>query len=282
MIRKWNITDREVAKMVEPMYLSEVEKPEDCKFLKNGIVQNKEDGVRAILHIKDGRVLGIRDKHNKPISMLFPELNAITLPAIKSGIIDGEVCVILDGKSVYNGGIDQRRSIPSALKMAAYPVTFIAFDLLHLNGTTLLNKPYRQRWDSLKSVILESDRIKLCEVYPDFDTAWKKVIEFDLEGVVVKYGEAPYIPGKRVDTQVKIKYRKDEDVGFTSYEINPVGITLLGPEGTGLRVACNGEKHVRVKKLLDEKGIVLATISYQGKTLDGKYRMPTFKRLTEE
>ena len=182
--------------------------------------QEKINGVRAILHIKEGKVVGIRNRSNNPILYCFPELKKAIFP-YKVAILDSEICVIKDGKSVFYGGVDKRRSVPSESVLRDYPATIVVFDALYIDGEKLLMKPYKYRYEKL-SVIEKSDYIKVAENF-DGKELWGRVVKENLEGVVIKSPGAMYEVGKRTTTQVKLKNYKLAEITVDRTEPNEKG-----------------------------------------------------------
>jgi bifunctional non-homologous end joining protein LigD len=86
------------------------------------------------------------------------------------------------------------------------PVTFVAFDILHLDGEDLTGLPLLQRKRLLDELQLVGPAWITNGWYPgDGDTLFQVCIELGHEGVVAKRLDAPYLPGKRVRTWVKKK-----------------------------------------------------------------------------
>lgn len=211
---------------VECMLLSEVT---DKSVLDDNTKQYqiKENGVRAFVHVKDSKIVGIRGRSGGPLTYMFPELRGAKLNC-DTAILDCEVCVFDDnGRSVYYKGIDQRRSTPSEAKLKQYPVTLVVFDVIYLNGKSLLTEPYWKRYRHLEG-ISASDNIKVSKGYSDGRKLWEKIVSENHEGLVIKNPDAIYDPGKYSKEYIKLKNYKPADVTVDHAESNPKGCKIFG------------------------------------------------------
>jgi len=211
---------------IKPMLLTETFDKEilvdDTK-----IFQIKENGVRAILHVKEGKIVGIRNRANNPILYQFPELRDIEFP-FSTGILDAEICVYKNGKSVFYGGIDKRRSAPSEDTLKEYPAKLIIFDVLKIDSDVLVMKSYKERYDQLCLNIPEGPNIELSRNYTDGKELWDKVMRENQEGVVIKSPRAMYELGKRSTQNIKLKYYKTTDITVDKVEPNSAGTKIFG------------------------------------------------------
>jgi bifunctional non-homologous end joining protein LigD len=126
------------------------------------------------------------------------------------------------------------------------PATYLAFDLLYLEGRSLLGRPYDERRQSLESLNLAG---KTFVVPPSVrDVKGSDILaaakERGLEGVVIKRRTSAYASGKRNGDWVKVKNFRAQEVvigGWTQGKgerANSLGALLLGlPVGDGLEYA---------------------------------------------
>jgi ATP-dependent DNA ligase len=199
--------------------------------------QVKENGVRALIHIKDGKIVGIRNRSNNPIFYCFPEFKELTFP-YKSAILDAEIVVIKDGKSVFYSGIDKRRSYPSENVLKDYPATIVVFDALKINDESLIMKPYKYRYEKLSGI---STKIKVAENFYNGRELWEKVVKENLEGIVIKDPNAIYEVDKRVKHQLKLKNYKITQITVDKSEQNEKGTKVFAKtniDGVDLEVEC--------------------------------------------
>lgn len=211
---------------IEPMLLEEVE---DMSILDNpnSIFQEKHNGTRAIVHVKGGKIVGIRGRSNNPLLFCYPELKDVTFD-FDTAILDGEVCVFKDGKSVFYGGIDQRRSSPTASKLRDYPVRLIVFDIIQFEGEVMVYKPYSQRLDTLLEHIKGNDRVDVVEsVYGNGRIMWEQAKKNNWEGIVCKDPKGIYELGKRSKQNLKLKNYKLVDVIVENTEVNEKGTKIF-------------------------------------------------------
>lgn len=208
----------------------------------------KWDGVRAILYVDGGRVRA-RSRNDKDLLVSFPELRELgALLGSTSAVLDGEI-VALDEEGRPDFGRLQRRlhvTSPSAAARKAHeaPVSFLAFDVLYLVGRSTLELSYDDRRSLLTTLQLSGGTFA---VPPSFvDVPGKDVLaasaERGLEGVVAKRRDAPYTPGARSSSWIKVKNVRTQEVVIGGWAegkgelVGKLGALLCGiPEGDGLR-----------------------------------------------
>src|SRR3954469_21805539 len=109
----------------------------------------KWDGVRAVVYVSGGKARAL-SRNDRDISVSYPELQGVaaSLHGL-SVVLDGEL-VAADASGRPDFGVLQQRMHvidPAAVARlaASVPVTFLAFDLLWLEGRSLLDEPYETR-----------------------------------------------------------------------------------------------------------------------------------------
>ncbi|MBV8113264.1 MAG: DNA ligase D, partial [Silvibacterium sp.] len=151
-----------------------------------------------------------------------------TLP-VDSALIDGELVVLAsDGTTSF-------ASLQAAFEEGArHPLTYFAFDLLHLNGHNLRDLPLVERKAMLSRLFEDSDSgLRFCEhVEAPGDLVFKKACELHAEGIISKRADGKYISGRTSDWR-KLKCLEEQEFvvgGFTlpSNGIYGVGALLLG------------------------------------------------------
>lgn len=108
----------------------------------------KWDGERCIAYLDPKAGTELRNKRNVKMLPKVPELSEIHKQVTKRCILDGELMVLKDGKPDFFE--IQRRSLMSnrfRIELAAkqYPATFIAYDILYLDGKDVTLQPLEQR-----------------------------------------------------------------------------------------------------------------------------------------
>src|SRR3954470_9582742 len=159
----------------------------------------KLDGWRGIA-VKNGDSVRLHSRHKTDLTKRFPRIVAAlkALPAT-SFVLDGEiVCLDLDGRPCFQ---DLQRLGHGKDRFLFY----YAFDLMHLEGQSLIHLPLWERKQMLAAALRmapEGLRLSQCfECAPaDLITSVKA---HKLEGIVAKQEESKYEPGKRSGKWVK-------------------------------------------------------------------------------
>ncbi len=208
----------------------------------------KWDGVRAVTAVAGGRVEAY-SRNDKPLIDTVPELRELADlvdGSAASVVVDGELVVLDPGGRPDFGLFAPRmhRRHPDAELLAACPVVYYVFDVLHLDGTDLTLRPYRERRQVLDALALGGDRVTVPPWFVDVAgaTVLATAAQHGLEGVVAKRLAARYEPGRRSPAWVKTPLRRSVDVvvgGWTTGQgrrAGTLGALLLGlPTPEGLR-----------------------------------------------
>jgi bifunctional non-homologous end joining protein LigD len=80
------------------------------------------------------------------------------------------------------------------------PVTYMAFDVLALDGEPTLRLPYAERRALLEEIMIDGPPsvVEVIGAFEDGSALWDAVVERGLEGVVAKREREPYRPGARL------------------------------------------------------------------------------------
>jgi DNA ligase-1 len=186
-------------------------------------VEWKLDGIRVQVH-RDGDEVRVFARSLDDITDRVPEtVEALRTLPVDSVVADGEV-IALDG----GGELRSARPLPfqqTASRVATrttprtpgtdaqLPLTTVLFDLLHLDGTDLLDEPYAVRRAELERVApgLAVPASRVAGVQ-DAEQFAADALARGHEGVVVKALEAPYAMGRRGAAWVKVKPRTTFDL----------------------------------------------------------------------
>ncbi len=99
------------------------------------------------------------------------------------------------------------------------PVTYVAFDLLHLDGQDIINRPLLERKKRLKSITREGPYLLYGDHIEGEGTRFfKEATSHGFEGIIAKETRSQYVPGLRTDYWIKIKQIRAADcviVGFS-------------------------------------------------------------------
>jgi bifunctional non-homologous end joining protein LigD len=165
------------------------------------------DGWRAIVYVDSG--VRIATRNGNDITDALPELRGLVDVLPEGG-------VVLDGEIVAGQGRAQdfyrlsprlaaRRPLTVAVKRRATPVTFVAFDVLWLGGSTI-NQPYAQLREQLEHLALNDDAwIVTPQLHGTVEALLAACAEHDVEGVVAKRLVSRYRPGEGSNDWRKIK-----------------------------------------------------------------------------
>jgi len=172
--------------------------------------EEKYDGVRCQLHHDGGRVeLFSRDL--KETTGAFPEL-AESAPGLGHAVLfDGEVLAHRDGRVLRFFELQRRlgRKQVTAELRAEVPVVLVIFDILHLDGRSLLDEPLEARRHMLEGLGLEHPfllaRVEEATSPDDLDRMFVDTRERGNEGLMVKDPMSPYTPGRRGLAWLKLK-----------------------------------------------------------------------------
>ena len=166
------------------------------------IYEIKFDGYRA-LALRAGRETRILSRNEKDLGSKFPAVrDSIASLDVRDVIIDGEI-VALDEKGRSSFQLLQDIAQEKA------PIVYYAFDLLRLNGETLLKKPLSERRRRLSQLILP-DRVKVSPIreiasIKDIDEAYQQARHQSQEGLMIKDPDSLYTPGTRGGSWIKFK-----------------------------------------------------------------------------
>ena len=177
----------------------------------------KWDGVRAVVYVEGGRPR-VLSRNDRDVTGSYPELRALAEAlGSRQVVLDGEIVTFgPDGRPSF-AALQQRMHVTSASAVrrlvSDVPVTFLAFDVLHLDGHPTLDLPYRERRELLDSLELSGPRWQTPPWFPgDGSAVLAASQQQGLEGVVAKRLDSRYSPGKRSDCWLKIKHRRMQEV----------------------------------------------------------------------
>jgi ATP-dependent DNA ligase len=224
--------DLPVMPPVKPMLAKSVDEVPEGSFL----YEPKWDGFRCIV-FRDGDEVELGSRNEKPLTRYFPEVvEAVKAQLPERCVVDGEI-VIAAGQGLDFEALLQRiHPAASRVQMLATttPASFVAFDLLALDGEALVDRPQSERRAALEEALAgAAPPVHLTPVTSDPATAreWFTVFEgAGLDGVVAKPLGGAYVQDKR--TMLKIKHARTADcvVGaFRWHKSGPVvGSLVLG------------------------------------------------------
>ncbi|HEY8307605.1 MAG TPA: non-homologous end-joining DNA ligase [Lapillicoccus sp.] len=281
----------------------------------------KFDGVRVLTFVEKGEARLVT-RNGNDVTSSYPELADIAAALDgHSAILDGEV-VVFDPQGRTDFSLLQSRMhvrAPSEALRRSAPVRLLVFDLLHLDGESLMPRSYDERRAALLDLGLRAaawDTPRAVE--GDGPTIAEASREQGLEGIMAKLRSAPYLPGRRVTTWLKVKNIRRTSavvVGWRPGEGNreghlgslllgvhgETGFEYAGQVGTGFTAATLRQLEALLEPLtadaspLDQavpraqarnarwvRPELVAEVDYTEWTRDGRMRHPSFKGLRDD
>ncbi len=203
----------------------------------------KWDGYRVEAVIREDRV-ELFTRNGNDAAPYFPRLlSPTTWIDAREAIVDGEV-VALDDEGRPDFSLLQERISEGRGGRATVPLVYQAFDLLYLDGRSLLDVPLEERKRLLELVLRPSGRVRYASHLNGEGIAFFDAVKAQgLEGMVAKRRRSRYEPGKRVTTWLKVKARPEQELvvgGWTpgAGSAKDLGAVVVGVyEGAQLRFA---------------------------------------------
>ena len=205
----------------------------------------KWDGVRALAYSEPGRIR-FESRNGNDITVSYPELRPLNR-ALSShrAILDGEIVAFDEQGRPSFPRLQSRMHVASesAARRRAkeVPVTFVAFDLLWLDGHALFEVPYAERRGRLMELGLEGPAWRTPDhVVGNGEAVLEASLANGLEGVVAKKLDSRYEPGRRSPCWLKIKNVRHEDVVVGGWvpgdgkRRERIGALLVGVEEDGV------------------------------------------------
>lgn len=178
----------------------------------------KWDGIRALGYI-DGGQFKLLSRTSRDITAHFPEL--ATVPAqVKADrlILDGELVCLDDRGNPSFDKLRRRLEKSNPRDVRRKPVYFIAFDLLYLNGRSMMDQPLYKRKELLSQVLDSSETAVPSEfIENDGQAFFQATCDLGLEGIIAKQKSSMYLPGRRSPIWLKIKRVRESEFVVGGY-----------------------------------------------------------------
>ena len=278
----------------------------------------KWDGVRVLAYVCDGTVI-LRGRTGRDLTAAYPEVAAglAEVAGPRTLILDGEITVF-DGPHPSFVLLRRRlcASRPDPALVAAVPVTYVAFDMLHRAGRPLLGNPYAQRRALLDDLAPGAGAVMIPPAFPGESRAVIDATrQLGLEGVVLKRIGSRYYPGQRTPEWLTIHHLVTADIliggwlpgtGWRSAfagsvlagRPGPAGLEYLGLVGSGFAEAELRDLTTRLRELQQPESpfgaplpvgvasrarwtrpVLAAEVSYTELTPSGRMRHPVWRGL---
>ena len=177
----------------------------------------KWDGVRAIALCRP-RGATLQSRSLRDITAQYPEVAAIALELEgREAALDGELVAYDDDGRPSFQRLQRRMHVVSEAEVrkrrADVPVTYVIFDLLHLDDESLLDLPYEERRERLEGLGLDGESWQTPSYHRGDGAAMLEVSKArGLEGVVAKRLVSPYRPGRRGRDWLKVKNFRGQEI----------------------------------------------------------------------
>ncbi len=284
----------------------------------------KWDGVRAIVTSEPGR-LRLESRNGRDITPSYPEVRGLNRAlSHHRAILDGEIVAFdEDGRPSF-GRLQERMHVTKESqvrrKAQETPVVLVLFDLLWLDGHSLLGLPYDERRARLEALELSGPSWQTPAAHHgDGAALLAATAERGLEGLVAKRRDSTYEPGRRTGAWIKVKNFQRQEVVIAGWlpgegrRANRIGALIVGVHdeeggplryagrvGTGFTDRMLDDLQARLEPLRTDqrpfpephaaipRGVrwvrpqLLAEVEFGEWTRDGVLRHPSFKGLRDE
>lgn len=232
----------------------------------------KWDGYRALAYLNNGEVR-LQSRNRKSFSDKFYPIYQQLQEWKINAVIDGEIVVINDkGLSDFNALQNWRSEADGEL-------VYYAFDIVWLDGKSLIHLPLSERKAILKSIVDENSPVQLgYSVEADGTAFFEAAQKMGLEGIMAKKSDSEYYPGLRTRDWLKIKINKRQEVIIAGYTLNEGSSKLfsalllaayadgelqyVGKVGTGFKEKQQKEMMALFKPLIVKKSPFKETPDY--------------------
>ncbi|RKT54982.1 DNA polymerase ligase N-terminal domain-containing protein [Saccharothrix australiensis] len=163
-------------------------------------------GVRAVARVEGGRVRLVAS--GADVTGVYPELRGLGAALGSTQVLlDGVVVALAGGRP--DAGVLRRRSGVGGARArrlaAVFPVTYLVFDVVHVDGESLVGVPYARRREVLEGLGVAGPCWATPRAYPGAGAAVLAASrEQGLAGVVAKRLDSPYRPGVRSSEWVEV------------------------------------------------------------------------------
>ena len=174
-------------------------------------LEDKYDGVRCQLHKAGGRI-SLYSRDLKDITATFREVADKFRAVAQDFILDGELLAMRGETVLPFADLQKRlgRREPDLFMGEEVPISFVAFDLLWLNGAGFLARPLQERRSELEKLATESGAFRLARITQvntaeEIDQAFDAARARGNEGLMIKNPQSHYVPGRRGLAWLKLK-----------------------------------------------------------------------------
>jgi bifunctional non-homologous end joining protein LigD len=176
------------------------------------IFEVKWDGTRALCFY-DGGKFKLQNRRLYDTTYRYPDIRIAA--KAKRAIFDGEVVIMWEGRPSFEM-LQRREHLASSEDIARIakqlPATYVAFDILYLDGQDLTAKPLMERKKILADVFGTTESAVVTDYVEGEGEAFYRICrDRGLEGIIAKRKDSKYLIGKRASVWRKIKALKTTD-----------------------------------------------------------------------
>jgi bifunctional non-homologous end joining protein LigD len=286
------------------------------EFGDDWLLERKFDGERCVARKADD-VVQLESRTAKDLTGTYPEVrSAVAAQRARELVLDGEV-VAFDGEQTSFERLQQRLGVktPSPELVASFPVVYVVFDVLELDGDDVTGLPLLERRARLTKAIRPQAGLQLSEAWHgDSERRFKAACRSGWEGLIAKRAEAPYTRARSRDW-LKLKCAWEQELVIGGYT-DPAGsrtdfgallvgyyeqgrLCYAGKVGTGYSAESLRELGARLRALeaaespfVDARPIprgthwtrpeLVAQIGFAEWTHEGRLRQPRFLGLRDD
>ncbi|AEG45185.1 ATP-dependent DNA ligase [Isoptericola variabilis] len=231
----------------------------------------KLDGIRVQVH-KSGRDVAVFTRSLDDVTERLPEVVELarSLDAVHA-VLDGEAIALDDAgrPRPFQETIARTGSHDAEAHAGTTPLTAYFFDVLHLDGSDLVDAPARERLEALERAVPPAGVVprRVTADAGEIADFFAETVAAGHEGLVIKDLDAPYEAGRRGAAWVKVKPRHTLDL-----------VVLAVEQGSGRRQGWLSNIHLGARDPATG-GFVLLGKTFKGMT-DEMLEWQT-KRFTE-
>jgi bifunctional non-homologous end joining protein LigD len=177
----------------------------------------KWDGVRALAYCRPGR-LRLESRGGNDITAAYPEVRGLLEQlGMREALLDGEIVAFDERGRPSFGRLQERMHVRDRRQIErlrrSTPVVYVIFDLLHLDGRSLLREPHATRRALLTELGLGGPAWRVPEItLGDGRALLAFTRAHGLEGIVAKRSDSRYEPGARNGAWMKLKHRMRQEL----------------------------------------------------------------------
>ena len=176
------------------------------------VFEPKLDGFRTLAFIEHGKTT-LRSRNDTDMSRYFPAIIS-DLSKLKDStiILDGEIVAIDEAGKICFQCLQQLVGLPHQHTGKQFSTVYYAFDILYLNGFSLMAVPFDKRHAILRRIIKPGPNFKSVSQFEgDGNRIFQASVDSGMEGIVAKKKQSPYSPGKRSTDWIKVKRTQSEE-----------------------------------------------------------------------